>query len=155
MALTLAAALLALAVVLYVISPILQGRFAPMSVPGEARDDAQVRKKVALRALRDAEFDFDAGKLDQADYEALRAELSSEALLAVERAEALDKPDEVPVAASGGSSPDVEAKIAEVRAGLRTGSTCRHCGQTNRAGSNFCTNCGRPLDRPASAPTGV
>ncbi len=165
MALMFAAALLALAVVLYVISPILQGQHAPLTEEGDELEDARVRKKVALRALRDAEFDFSAGKLDQADYESLKAELSAEALTAIAAADALepgtgveaDEPettesadDEVAVALSG----DLEDQVARVRQGLRTGTACRHCGQVNREGSNFCTSCGRPLESPVPVKTG-
>jgi hypothetical protein len=174
MALIFAAALLALAVVLYVISPILQGQHAPLTEEGDELEDARARKKVALRALRDAEFDFSAGKLDQADYESLKAELSAEALTAIAAADALepgtgveaDAPPSTDSTSDGAAvapsadeaamapSADVEDRIARVRQGLRSGTTCGHCGQVNREGSNFCTSCGRPLERPVPVKTG-
>lgn len=166
MALTLAAALLALSVVLYVISPILQGQHAPLSGEQDDLEDAQASKKAALRALRDAELDFATGKLDAADYERLRTELSAEALAAVERAGSLEaKVAEPPATELEATAPteeggdgrrfadQVEARIAEVRAGLRDGTTCVHCGQVNREGSNFCTSCGRPLVRSMATST--
>lgn len=156
MALTFAAALLALAVVLYVISPLLQGQHAPLAGDDDVLEDARSRKKVALKALRDAELDFATGKLDRADYDHLVGELSAEALAAVERAQALEEAgteSEGAQAAEPVSARAVEARIAEVRAGLRAGTTCVHCGQVNREGSNFCTSCGRPLDRPLATST--
>lgn len=146
MALTLAAGLLVLAVVAYVISPIIQRQHAPLSTEGDALTDALSRKRVALMALRDAEYDFATGKVDQRDYDALRQELSSQALDALRDAETLESPE------AGAASDDViEAEIAQVRAGLASGVACAHCGQLNRQGSNFCTSCGRPLAQPASA----
>jgi len=146
----LSAALLVVAVVAYVISPIIQRRHAPLSTEGDDLTDALARKRVALMALRDAEYDFETGKVDQQDYDALRQELSAQALNALKEAEALESP-EAQAATPAASDEDIEAEIAQVRAGLASGVACAPCGQLNRLGSNFCTSCGRPLAQPAPA----
>ena len=150
MGLMLSAALLAVAVVAFVISPIIQRRHAPMSTEGDDLTDALARKRVALMALRDAEYDFATGKVDQQDYDALRQELSAQALNALNDAEGLESRDAEP-AAPMSSDDAIEAEIAQVRASLASGVTCGPCGQVNRQGSNFCTGCGRPLTRLAPA----
>jgi cytochrome c-type biogenesis protein CcmI len=167
MALIVAATLLTLAVVLYVISPILQDHHAPLE-DADLTVVAETAKRVALMALRDAEYDRATGKLDEADYEVLRAELSREALAAMKHEEQLlsqapgaDKklpsshwtnpapedggPTSVPTTYD--TSDSLEAEIAELRVGLREGTTCTVCGHPNRRNSNFCTSCGRPLAR--------
>jgi hypothetical protein len=114
-------------------------------------------------ALRDAEFDHATGKLGEEDYQALRAELSTEAMEAIRHEEGLSDPggaaaEPEPERAEDGESragaEHLEDEIAAVRAGLKAGTTCTACGHVNRGGSNFCTTCGRPLSQPAAAPQG-
>jgi hypothetical protein len=50
----------------------------------EELTDVQHRKRMALLALRDVEYDFHAGKLDEVDYRALKAQVSAEALAALD-----------------------------------------------------------------------
>jgi hypothetical protein len=174
MTLFLAAGLLTLAVVIYVLSPILQDRRAPLESSADDLTDAQARKRVALMALRDAEYDFATGKLGEEDYQLLRHELSAEALQALRNQEVVES-SQSPLASEDqgvgqegaasdgardaprdeGSQPtEVEAEVARVRAGLQSGDTCHQCGHVNRTGGNFCTSCGRPLGRPAAAASG-
>lgn len=179
MTLYLAAGLLTLAVVIYVLSPILQDRRAPLESSADDLTDAQARKRVALMALRDAEYDFATGKLGDEDYQDLRQELSVEALQALRNEEVVERSqgqlasdDDGPEHGAATAGPaggeaaaaalrdeaslptDVEAEVARVRAGLQSGNTCHQCGHVNRTGGNFCTSCGRPLGRPATAASG-
>jgi hypothetical protein len=81
----------------------------------------QTRKRVALAALKEVEYDRVAGKLDDTDYEALKGQLEQEALTALRAADA------TPSAPSGGPA-------------------VRHrCGFRNPGGSRFCAGCGQPL----------
>lgn len=178
MTLFLAAGLLTLAMVIYVLSPILQDRRAPLESSADDLTDAQARKRVALMALRDAEYDFATGKLGDEDYQRLRQELSAEALQALRTEEVVERSqshlasdddgveheaattdvagEEADAAPrDGGSVPTgIEAEVARVRAGLQSGDTCHQCGHVNRVGGNFCTSCGRPLGRQAAAARG-
>ncbi len=79
--------LVAAGVVLFVLLPVLRGDWATLeSSDGEVTEVA-ARKQAALRGLRDAEYDFRSGKLDQADYQALKSDLAREALEAIEEEE--------------------------------------------------------------------
>jgi hypothetical protein len=81
----------------------------------------ETRKRVALAALKEVEYDRVAGKLDDADYESLKGQLEVEALSALRAADAT-------APAPGG------------------GSAIRHaCGFRNPGGSRFCAGCGQPL----------
>lgn len=144
----LAGLLVVLAVVLFIVQPLLTGEQAPLVRHEDELTDAQARKRVALMALRDVEYDFATGKLDATDYQDLKGELAAEALAAIDDEEAAE-----------GSSDSVkadrdalEAEISAFRNALREGLLCRECGQPNPVSSRFCGSCGRPLAAPV--PTG-
>ena len=142
MTLMLGALLVTAAVVIYVLYPIITGAQAPLERLDDEPTEAEMRKAVALKALRDVEYERAMGKLDDGDYELLKAELSSEALAALQAA--------AEVTGAGGSSPaGLEGEIVAARARLRSGPTCDACGEANEAGSRFCAQCGRPLGGPA------
>jgi cytochrome c-type biogenesis protein CcmI len=141
MSLVLGAALFATAVILFILQPLLTGRWAPMERDDDEMTDAEARRRVTLLALRDVEYDRVTGKLDDKDYQELRRELSAEALaaLAAEREER--SADAIPSGVEG----DLETQIQRVRAGLKQGTTCRVCGHVNPARSRFCSSCGTAL----------
>ena len=108
----------------WVVFPILARRLASV---GNAVDggilDAESRKRVALASLKEIEYDRIGGKLDDADYQELRARLEREALVAIEAAEA---------AHGGGAAP-------------ADGPVTHACGFANPPGSRFCSGCGARL----------
>ena len=152
-------AFLAAGVVLYVILPLVRGRAAPLHRTAEEYSEDQFRKQVALAALRDIEYDYATGKMDEEDYRELKAELSAEALRILETLrdqEELAAETETPAeeGADAGGEPEavseeemdvLEAEIARVRRGLQEGRTCRSCAFLNPPGSQYCGRCGREL----------
>lgn len=112
----LAVGLIAAGVVVY---PIVYRRWGLLGdvVPG-AVVDKETRKRVALAALKEVEYDRAAGKLDDADYRAMRSQLELEALTAVQAAEA---------------------------AGATVAAITHRCGFVNPGGSRYCAGCGKPL----------
>ncbi len=143
--------LLALAAVFFVLYPVIAGREASMEWDEEELTEAQHRRNVALLALRDVEYDFHAGKLDEADYRKLKQEISSEALQAIDEEEAEWLARETARAAELGSvapalaRDDLEAEIAALRTSIREGVVCPQCGHPNPQGSRFCGDCGSAL----------
>lgn len=131
MTLLLLAALLATAAGLGVIGPILARRTAVLAdaAPGSLLD-AEARRRAALAALKDLEYDYLGGKLDAADYQAQRDRLGHEAVAAMRAAEAAQ---------------------AEAGAGVVDGTVGEHppvthgCGFVNPPGSRFCAGCGKRL----------
>ena len=157
MTLVLGAALLAAAVVFYVLQPILSGQSAPLEQQGDELSDVEARRRVTLLALRDVEYDRATGKLDEDDYRTLRSELSHEALEAL-RAEEMEGAKGEGAGAFAAAAPErsstVENDIARVREGVRAGLACLTCGHVNVSGSRFCTSCGTPLTAAASQANG-
>jgi hypothetical protein len=126
--LVLLSALLASAAALWVIRPIWLRRTAVLTdaAPGSLLD-AEARRRSTLAALKDLEYDYLGGKLDEPDYRAQRERLSLEALSAMRAAEAAqDALRAEGAAASAGEPPHA-------------------CGFVNPPGSRFCAGCGKRL----------
>ncbi len=143
--------LIALGAVFFVLYPIVAGREAAMEWSDEELTEAQHRRNVALLSLRDVEYDFHAGKLDETDYRALKQQISSEALEAIDEEEAEWLGRQAVGSAQGGTTTqtgvpdDLEAEIAALRASIREGVVCPQCGDPNPRGSRFCGDCGSAL----------
>jgi hypothetical protein len=131
--------LLAAGATYYVLLPILR---PPVTAPvragaaldvdeGDDPDDDMSPQTVALRALKEIEFDRATGKLSDADYESLKAKYTGEALAALR----------------GGGSPT--PGISKPRAAARSQSTkppgCPVDGPRPEPDAVFCSSCGRRL----------
>ena len=113
--------LLAALAAAWVILPIVSRRLALLgdAIPGGVLD-AEARKRVALSSLKEIEYDRIGGKLDDTDYQVLRARLEQEALVAL--------------------------RVAEGAQRAADGFEITHsCGFVNPAGSRFCSGCGKRL----------
>ncbi len=154
-------------VILFVMLPLFRGDWAPLERSEDEVTEVDARKQAALRGLRDAEYDYRSGKIDQEDYKLLKSDLGRQALQALEEENAAapgtdadvvtsasksqakgssskrSKRDKRVPATTGGD--DLEAEIARVRKGLAEGRTCAACGHLNVAKSRFCTTCGGSL----------
>lgn len=142
--------------VFLIFQPLLTGQKAPMGEAGSHDSDLAHRKRIALLALRDVEYDFHAGKLDEEDYRTLKAQVAAEALEALE-AEAQEVSRSTTQGASQAPASDaamaaVEAEIAEMRRSIREGAICTQCGHPNPRGSRFCAECGTALAVPGATP---
>lgn len=116
--------LLALLAAAFVVRPLVARRDALLVdlAPGAVLD-AEARRRVALVALKELEYDYLGGKLDTADYRAQKERLSVEALAAMRAAEAVG-----------------------VEAGRAVAASDRHaCGFLNPPLSRFCAGCGARL----------
>jgi len=156
----------ALGAVALVLGPLVwPGRPRPAEPPLEAEDDPREhRKDLALAALKEIEFDRAMGKLDDADYERMKATYTAEALEAIRAAdvaaaEAAPVPQEPALAklrataavGSGGALPGAalpaddpaEALIAAKRKAARGGRRfCSACGAELEGAGKFCVECG-------------
>ena len=148
MTLLLGVALVSAAVIMFIVQPVVKGMHASLEREDDELTDTEARKRVALLALRDVEYDFLAGKLDEEDYRTMKSELTAEALAALEADEA---------ARSGGggvatasATEDLEAEIARIREHIRSGLVCPSCGYQNEEGSRFCSSCGTALGERAA-----
>ena len=121
--------LLALLAAAFVIRPLAARREALLlDVAPGAVLDAEARRRVALASLKELDYDYLGGKLDDADYRAQKERLSLEALAAMRAAEAV-----------GYGAPDADG-------GAEAAGPDRHaCGFLNPPGSRFCAGCGDRL----------
>jgi hypothetical protein len=142
-------------VILFVMLPVFRGDWATMERSGDEVTEVDARKQAALRGLRDAEYDYRSGKIDQADYQMLKSDLARQALEAMQEEGVAGNAANDGTPAHAGAkhakspTPDpvksLEAEIALVRKGIAQGRTCPGCGHLNVKKSRFCTGCGAPL----------
>jgi len=117
----LVAVVIAVMATFLVIHPLVYRRWGLLEdpVPGQAVD-REARKRVALAALKEVEYDRAAGKLDDSDYTSLRTQLELEAVTVLRHS----------VPAVAGSEESLSAHA---------------CGFENPTGSRFCAGCGQRL----------
>ncbi len=153
MGLTVGVILVSAGVILFVMMPVLRGDWAAMGRSDDEVTEVDARKQAALRGLRDAEYDFRSGKIDQADYQVIKSDLARQALAAMEEeGTGSDAADEgTPPASPDAEDDRLEAEIARVRKGVAQGRTCPECGHLNVKKSRFCTGCGGRLGGVATA----
>ena len=92
--LLLAGILLVLGCIAFIAAPLLRGTAAPLTdgpdLAAELRELYSLRD-VAYETIRDLEFDFHSGKIDEPDYRELMGRCKLEALDAMRRIEALEE----------------------------------------------------------------
>lgn len=130
------------------------------------------QRQTVLLALRDLDFDYQAGKIADEDYHTLRADLLSEAaqflqkqeqqkdesleaLIQSRRKKRLDQPGASPTKASQSSekqcrncqTPIYEGAKFCSKCGAPAGQTaCSKCGQSILSDDRFCPSCGATVD---------
>ncbi len=102
---------------------------------GEDPADDMSPQMVALRALKEIEFDRATGKLSDTDYEQLKGKYTEQALIAL-RGEGVLTP---------GASPGVHEPRAVARGQRTAGLTCPEHGARLEADAVFCSECGKRL----------
>lgn len=131
------AALLALAVMGYVLWPMLRGS-EPLESDDSVPEAEETRRGRAVNALREIEFDHATGKLAEDDYAALRERYTAEAVAAARADSAL----------SSAERGDLEDMITARRKALAAGggpADCVTCGPRPEADARFCSTCGERL----------
>jgi hypothetical protein len=121
--------LLSLAVLAYVVAPLVVGLKQPVR-PVIIRDEQ--REDPSIVALREVEFDRAMGKLSDADYTLLRDRYASEAMAAIRAAD-----QRAPVAE--------DAAEAAVRAYRSARPSCTTCGIRPETDAIYCSTCGKYL----------
>lgn len=136
---------LAMLAVFFVLRPILAppaaAADAPVDLEDEDPEDDLSPRSVALRALKEIEFDRATGKLSDADYDTLKATYTAEALAAL-RSESV----------ASAESPSREPATARARPVVArgVGPTCPTHGPRSEINATFCSACGRRLSDAAS-----
>lgn len=97
------------------------------------------RREAAVEALREIEFEYRTGKLEEEDYRELRERYAAAAVRA-RREEAAESERAAPEATS-------EAASETAASGRRdeTDRSCPSCASPARPGARYCARCGEPL----------
>src|SRR5947208_5521715 len=122
-------------VLLPILRPPLESAGALSGDQGEDPGDDMSPRAVALRALKEIEFDRATGKLSDADYEQLKAKYTEQALIALRGAGAL----------TPGASPGIHEPRAVARGQKTTRLTCPEHGARPEPDAVFCSECGKRL----------
>src|SRR5205809_3440466 len=130
-------------VLLPILRPAVESAGAPSADEGEDAADDMSPQTVALRALKEIEFDRATGKLSDADYEQLKAKYTAEALAAM-RGEgagyaARGEPDFPKQEMPAPPPPPRRAPLTAHRA------HCPEHGARPEPDAAFCSECGRRL----------
>jgi len=102
-----------------------------------------LQKEMLYVAIRDLDFDFQTGKVDQQDYGALRRQLEREAVHILRQLDAVD-PRSV-------FANEVECQVLDLRrhrtltAHSAGQEACLSCGTPLESSDNFCPSCGQAL----------
>lgn len=103
------------------------------SIQSRVSGDSLRKDRVeVLMALRDLDFDFQLGKINEEDYRTARMMLMWEAAVVLQ---AQDRQDEALDA-------EIEAQVQSLRALKMDHPTCRRCNSPLRSGARFCSSCG-------------
>jgi len=117
----------------------------PEVVAGRARAALEREKTLALRAIKDLEFDRSMGKVDQVDFDEMSARLRGRAVSLMQRLEgtvAHRERIERELAERLAKAP-AKAKVARRET---SAAICAACGTQNDADARFCKACGGKLE---------
>lgn len=137
--------LVAAGLVIFIGEPLVRQQAAALPDSAQVQDVEQLslHKETLYTAIRDLDFDYQTGKVDQQDYINLRQQLEDEAIQALR---ALDDVDPLAVLDDA-----LERQIVALRRPFpeqTTGATlaeCARCGAGLEGNEHFCATCGQPL----------
>ena len=137
---------LAVAALLYVLLPLFADGADERLVaapPPLGTDAGATGEQGAIEALREIEFDRATGKLSDADYGALKARYTRQAVVEMRAAESVTRAaSAVPDASPASADDPLEAVIARHRA---PAVACAACGPRPEPNAWYCSSCGRYL----------
>ena len=133
-----------------VASPVLRrsGRSTVIGDPPTPEEEVSptVRRMQVLLALRDLEFDYATGKVNEEDYHTLRSQLLLEAASVLEMDGAKETPDDA------SEMPTDLDTLIEQAVQAKRGRRCPHCHHRVQPGDKFCAMCGQPLSHQKTCP---
>jgi hypothetical protein len=119
----------------FVMNPLVNERKKQPVKAASQSKEGKGEQKEALAAIRDLDFDFQTGKVNQDDYETLRAQLVLEAAAFLQtKQQEEEKIDAL-----------IRARLDQVKASVN----CEQCGGEIGAKDLFCPACGVPVKNQA------
>lgn len=131
-------ALVVLAAALAVLAfPLYRAQQQPVTVNVSTLDDLLAQRDAIYTTLRDLDLDKQLGKIDDADYNALREKYMTQATNILQRLDELQ--------GQGSAAEASDALEKEIAAQRRQPARKKASGSAQAAG--FCRKCGRPFDK--------
>jgi hypothetical protein len=121
----------------------LRGRADEAAADPEAADLAAERASVRA-ALASLEEDYETGKLDATDYEALRSELRGRTAALIQRRKAAQRPRSEPEASGVRAPADAGTAARARQAPCAAAAQCAACAAELLSDARFCHRCGAP-----------
>ncbi len=158
-------ALLSAGVFLFVVHPLRDAlRFSEEEkAPVDRLADLYARRDTLYQAIKDLEFDYQVGKVVEADYRHLRERLRQEAAAVLREIDALQARqadvrerleaevralrEHLATATQASPQTDTETAQAEATTSYVTPRFCTQCGAALRPGDRFCSQCGAAVVR--------
>ncbi|MCS7056893.1 MAG: zinc ribbon domain-containing protein [Thermoflexales bacterium] len=142
-----------LIIVVVVIALPLLDRKTPAVQPPSRREALEQERRTIISAIRELDFDYRTGKIDEEDYKRLRESRVARGAQILRELAELDE-------AERDVDAEIEAQVARFRTVQATDGRaraksviCSSCGHAAGAGDKFCPQCGHPLD-PQKAQAG-
>lgn len=150
---------------LFVFQPLYMPEARRRRRPQNRRKLLLTQKAAYLEEIRALDFDFDTGKIPPEVYEPQRAELVAAAAVILQELDASGEPV-APVLVRDEAPDEIETAVAHLRAQKKVpavattaiaanGRTnfCPQCGRPVDPTDKFCAGCGQPLAQTAANPT--
>jgi RNA polymerase subunit RPABC4/transcription elongation factor Spt4 len=116
-----------------------------LSQNGDAKLSPEKRRQAVLLALRDLDFDYQAGKVAEEDYQTLRVELLTEAAQLMQDQERL-KDDALEALIQSRRRARIEPQPAPKAKDVKIQEkVCQHCQSPLISDAKFCPKCGTPV----------
>ena len=139
--------ILTVGVGVFILYPLIDRRTAQKSVESEAEELIHRRDQL-FNDIRELEFDYRTGKLNDADYQQLLGELKSNAATVIEALESKQRRQSTSERTSRRtvSDADIEARITQARKIVGDSNVpCPSCFHRNGARAKFCSECGASM----------
>ena len=128
---------------MYIGYPLFAARRRASSVPSSSTlpaKDLLERKEQLYASIKELEFDRSTGKLDEEDYQLLRAELERDALHVLQEVDQLNGQVD-----STALQSRIEADVHKLRQTTAASAQCPSCKAQRRPQDRFCAQCGTPF----------
>lgn len=139
-------------VVAIVMRPLLMPQ-TEQQMPTTEIDDLLVRREQVLSSLRDLDFDYSTGKINDEDYTRQRERLMQTGVAVLKQLDQMGVTAPGEMSSTASLDAGIEALLAKRRGGPATpqaaapsaGDHCPACGAAVVAGDRFCARCGQTL----------
>jgi ribosomal protein L40E len=139
-------------VVMFVLFPIF-ARAAEVAEPPSTgaleRQNLTDKKEQIYEAIKDLDFERQAGKLSEGDHRALRADFLSQAAKAMARIDEIEHMEELHKRSQ--AAPVIDDTKGSVTEAVPR-SSCPSCHETNPPGAEFCFRCGTKIPTSVECP---